>query len=202
MPLPEIIPVKYTEEEAEYVSIRPLVQQPFRSAELVDMIVRVTGKDASRVQQILRTGTVVFHAYRYWWPALESDEAEIRERLAKYPDPDTSRPFLAENCTEVILESGGPPAPHAVHFERAQASRKRLLRSRSFWDCLLDVARGTAPSYREYSYALRGDVYSAPLTRGHLAHLTICANRYATRAIAAKTGAFASASQIAYLCNR
>lgn len=202
MPLPEIISVKYTEEEAEYVSIRPLVQQQFRSAELVDMIVRVTGKDAARVQQILRTGTVVFHSYRYWWPALEPGEAEIRELLVKYPDADASRPFLAENCTEVILESGGPPAPHAVHFDRAQASRKRLLRSRSFWDCLLDVARGTSPAYREYSYALRADVYSAPLTREHLARLTVCAARYANRAIAAKAGALASASQIAFICPR
>jgi hypothetical protein len=202
MPLPEIIPVKYTEEEAEYVSIRPLVQQQFRCAELVDMIVRVTGKDAARVQQILRTGTIVFHAYRYWWPAVDPDEVQIREWLANYPDPDASRPFRAENCTEVILESGGPSAPHAVDFERAQASRKRFLRSRSFWDCLLDVARETQPAYREYSYARCGDVYSVPLTPEQVRRLTICASRYATRAMAAKAGAFASASQIAFLCAR
>ena len=60
MPLPEIIPVKYTEEEADYVSMRPLVRQNFRPAELVDMIVRVAGKDLGRVQQILRSGMWFF----------------------------------------------------------------------------------------------------------------------------------------------
>jgi hypothetical protein len=60
VPLPETIPVKYTEEEAEYVSIRPVVRQSFRAAELVDMVLAVTGKDLPRIQQILRSGTVVF----------------------------------------------------------------------------------------------------------------------------------------------
>ena len=53
MALPETIAVKYTEEEAEYLSMRPVVRQTFRAAELVDMIVRVSGKDSERVQQIL-----------------------------------------------------------------------------------------------------------------------------------------------------
>jgi hypothetical protein len=61
VPLPETIPVKYTEEEAEYLSMRPLVRQTFRLAELVDMVVSVTGKDPGRIQQILRSGTVVYH---------------------------------------------------------------------------------------------------------------------------------------------
>jgi hypothetical protein len=202
MPFPEIIPVKYTEEEAEYVSLRPLVQQQFRSAELVDMIVRVTGKDVARVRQILRTGTIVFHSYRYWWAGLDADEPQVRELLAKYPDPDSSRPFRFENCTEVILESSGPPGSHSLHFERKDASKKRFLRSRSFWDCLMGLAQETPPGYREYSYAFRADIYSAGLSREQIARLSIVANRYANRAIAIKAGAFASASQIVYACPR
>ena len=114
MPLPETIPVKYTEEEAEYVSIRPVVRQSFRAAELIDMILGVTGKDLSRIQQILRSGTVVFHSYRYWWEGFEADTAALNEILARYPDSfsenDASRSFRVERCAEAILESSGSPA--------------------------------------------------------------------------------------------
>ena len=47
MPLPETIPVRYTEEEAGYVTVRPLVRQTFRLDELLDMILSVAGKDAA-----------------------------------------------------------------------------------------------------------------------------------------------------------
>lgn len=63
MPLPETIPVRYTEEEADNFSIRPVKRQTFRLRELVDMILRVTGKDQARVQQILKSGTLVYHFF-------------------------------------------------------------------------------------------------------------------------------------------
>ena len=78
MALPETIPVRYTEEEAGYVSFRPVVRQTFRLNELLDMVLSVTGKDPERIQQILRSGTVVFHFYRYWWQGFEIAEAELR----------------------------------------------------------------------------------------------------------------------------
>jgi hypothetical protein len=53
VPLPETISVRFTEEEAEYVSIRPVRRQIFKLRELVDMILSVTGRDLPRVQQIL-----------------------------------------------------------------------------------------------------------------------------------------------------
>ena len=59
MPLPEQIPLRYTEEDAGFVSVRPVVKQTFQLHELVDMVVSVAGKEATRVQQIFRTGTVV-----------------------------------------------------------------------------------------------------------------------------------------------
>ncbi|MGB8541417.1 MAG: hypothetical protein WCD49_07240, partial [Candidatus Acidiferrales bacterium] len=110
VPLPETIPVKYTEEEAEYISMRPLVRQEFRSAELVDMIVQVSGKDPDRVRKILSAGTVVFHSFRYWWAGFEADAAALAEILKKYPDADPRRAFRADECTEVILESRDSPA--------------------------------------------------------------------------------------------
>lgn len=202
MPLPETIPVKYTEEEAEYVSIRPVVQQQFRGAELIDMILQVTGKDLPRIQQILRAGTIVFHSYRYWWQGFELDAPGLREILLKYPDPDFSRPFRAEDCAEVILESSGALASHSVRLRRNDARKKRFLRTRSFWDCLMDLSREVAPGYREYSYAARADLYSSPLERKQVARLALEAKRYGTRAVNAHLAVLPSISQIVYACPR
>ena len=41
------------------MSVRPVVRQTFRQDELLDMILRVTGKDVARVRQILRAGSIV-----------------------------------------------------------------------------------------------------------------------------------------------
>ena len=83
MALPQEIPVRYTEEEAGYVSFRPVVRQTFRVHELLDMVLSVTGKQPERIRQILRSGTVVFHFYRYWWEGFEAGEAELQALLAR-----------------------------------------------------------------------------------------------------------------------
>ncbi len=87
MALPETIAVRFTEEDAGYVTVRPVVKQSFRLAELADMVVSVTGKNAPRVQQIFRTGTVVYNGYRYWWDGFPSNENEITgtKSLACWP---------------------------------------------------------------------------------------------------------------------
>lgn len=202
MPLPQTIRVKYTEEEAEYVSIRPLVQQEFRGSELVDMVLSVTGKDPARIQQILRSGTIVFHSYRYWWQGFEADSPALEEILGRYPDPDASRPFRADDCREIILESSGSPPSHSIHLPRDASDKKRLLRSRSFWDCLLDFARASAPAYRDYSYALRGDIYDLPLSKQQIARLAADARRYATRALRPQLSVLPSITRVSFLCPR
>jgi hypothetical protein len=186
MPLPAQIPVKYSEDDAQFISIRPLVRQIFRPSELIDMIVSVTGKDPHRVRQILRSGTIVFNSYRYWWDAIDSAAPELAPLLSGYPDPDPSRPFRQENCTEVILESAGTPPRHTVRLHRTNAARKRLFRTRSLWDALLDLTREQAPTYREYSYAHHADIYAVPLTPAALASLTQQAAQYAPRPLAAQ----------------
>src|ERR1700747_2806304 len=82
MPLPESIPVRYSEGAAAYVSLRPAVRQTFRLHELLDMVLSVTGKDPARIRQILHSGSVVFHFYHYWWQGFyASEEAPLRRGL-------------------------------------------------------------------------------------------------------------------------
>jgi hypothetical protein len=202
VPLPDTIAVKYTEEEAESVSLRPVVRQTFRAAELVDMIVAVAGKDPQRIRQILRSGTIVFHSYRYWWQGFEADAATLSGILSRYPDADPSRAFRAADCTEVILESSGSPARHSLRLRREVAGRKRLFRARSFWNALTDLARDSAPAYREYSYALHADVYESRLSAPQLALLAREAARLAPHSLRAQLAILPSISQIVFVCPR
>ena len=202
VPLPDSIPVKYTEEEAEYLSVRPVVRQAFSSTELVDMVVSVAGKDLARVQKILSAGTVVFHSFRYWWTGFEADPAALRELLQKYPDADPSRAFRAEDCAEVILESSGTPPRHSLRIRRDEAGKRRLLRSRSFWDNLMNLARNAAPTYREYSYSQHGDIYALSLTPEQIARLAREATRSALRTLRADLAVLSAISQIVFVCTR
>ena len=163
MPLPETIPVRYTEEEAGYVSVRPLVQQIFRLHELADMVVRVTGKDAARVRQIFRAGTVVYNTYRYWWRGFEAAESELFTLLASFPEDDPARPFRQPDCAAVLLEYGGGVAQGQIEIAHEQASRKPFWRRHSFWDLLMP-REGTTPTYAGYSHARGGDLYRRALT--------------------------------------
>ena len=202
VPLPDSIPVKYTEEEAEYLSVRPVVRQTFSSTELVDMVVSVAGKDLARVQKILSAGTVVFHSFRYWWTGFEADPAALREILQKYPDADPSRAFRAEDCAEVILESSGTPPRHSLRIRRDEAGKRRLLHPRSLWDNLMNLARNAAPTYREYSYSQHGDIYALSLTPEQIARLAREATRSALRTLRADLAVLSAISQIVFVCTR
>jgi hypothetical protein len=206
MPLPDTVAVKYTEEEAEYVSMRPIVRQTFRGAELIDMILGVTGKDLARIQQILRSGTVVFHSYRYWWQGFEAEPDALELILAGYPEPDPSRTFRPEECTEAILESAGNPPRHSIHIRRNDASKRHLLRARSFWDALLVPARENPPAYRDYSYASRADVYSLALAPGQIVQLAAAVHlgprRLRAQLAVLSAAASSPIARITYLCPR
>ena len=206
MPLPETIPVKYTEEEAGHLSIRPVVRQTFRGVELVDMIVQVAGKDLRRLQQILRAGTIVFHSYRYWWDGFEADPAELQGILGTYPDAEPDRPFAPERCAEIILESSGSPPRHSLHINRDEASRKgglrALLGGGNFWDALLKLSADAKLHYKEYSYALRADVYSRALSVQEVTGLARDASRHAPRELRRELSGLPSISQIVFICPR
>ena len=159
MSLPETIAIRFTEEDAGYVTVRPVVRQTFRMAELTDMVLTVTGKNVARVQQIFRAGTVVYNGYRYWWDSFPAEPSEISALLAPYPEDDPSLPFRASGVTTVSLEMGGGSQRSLIEITREEASPKRLFQKRRPWEILLSATEKTAPRYEKYSHAQRADVY-------------------------------------------
>ena len=159
MPLPQQIPVRYAEDDAGYLSVRPVVKQTFRLNELADMVVSVVGKDTARVQKILRTGTVLYNGFRYWWEGLAADIPEIEDLLALFPDDDPSRPFAASQTTAVLLEIGGGVQRNVVEITRKEAAEKKLLAKASPWDVLISFAADSALRYEKYSHARHADQF-------------------------------------------
>ena len=202
MSLPETIPVRFTEEEAEYVSIRPVRRQIFKLRELVDMILSVTGRDLPRVQQILRTGTLVFHFYRYWWQGFETDAAELSAVLAEFPADDPSRAFRGDACEIMVLESA-VKGRQSLDVKKADANRKSLFASRSFWECLLSLADSSQEiKYGGYSFSRRADLYRVELNAEQSANLQRNAGKFASRALRRAVEAVGPVSRIVFVCPR
>lgn len=214
MPLPAQIPVKYTEEEAEYLSVRPVVRQTFQLAELVDMVLGVTGKDPARIQQILRAGTVVFNDYRYWWTGFDAVAEELAAVLAQFPDAGPARVFRAEECAAVVLagKSYQPVSGHVVipangiELSRAEAARKRMFgwmfSRKNFWDALMNVSSENAPAYLGYSYQRRADLYQVEIAPERAMALAREAEKLAPRSVRAYTTQIGAAARILFLCPR
>jgi len=201
MPFPDPIPVRFTEEDADNFTIRPVKRQTFRPHELLDMILRVTGKDPARVQQILHSGTIVYHFYRYWWQSLDLTVEDLAAALANFPSDDPSRPFRANECSAVTLESA-PSAHRSVEITRESAARKPLFSSASLWDRLMSLGASAAPQYSSYSFERSADVYHLALTPDTGAAIVRESARLAPRNLRAQLELLGPASRITFICPR
>ena len=136
------------------------MRQQLSLVELIDHILSVTGKDAARVREVLRQGTIVNGASRFRWEPLEATAEEIVTVLQLFPDARPDLPFSAVRCVRARLTGGRA----AIEIDREAASRRRWLKRRSFWDVLLETAARLIPIYQHYSYADRSDVYHCELS--------------------------------------
>ena len=202
MALPEAIAVRYTEEEAGYVTFRPVVRQTFRRDQLLDMILGVTGKDVARIRLILHSGTLVYNFYRYWWESLDASDAELAALLAPFPDSDPTRPFDPRACTLAVAESGDAKRHAPLELSRSALSHKGFLQRRSFWDALLAAAVAGPLTYQSYSYLHRGDVYRLDLTEAAAKQLSAAADSLAPRGQRQSLHAIAQAAHILFACPR
>ncbi|OFV95150.1 MAG: hypothetical protein A3H28_06450 [Acidobacteria bacterium RIFCSPLOWO2_02_FULL_61_28] len=156
---PTKIRVKLVSEAAEYVSITHVVQRDFSLTELVETMLPILGKDAPRIRQILRAGTLSTGEYRYRWEPLEVEERDLESLLGSLPGPEPSRAFQPDTCFLVRFRRG----PETLDLPRESASRKQLFARQSFWDGLLALAGDV--HYADYSHADRADVFALPLDR-------------------------------------
>lgn len=203
MSLPATIPVRYTEDEAEYVSLRPIVRQTFQLRELVEMILSVSGKDAARIQQLLAAGSVTYHGYRYWWDGFAADLGELQGLLASYPDSEPSRVFDVARCSAVIFEA--EKFREKVEVSREQGAAGKWYRKGNFWGVVEELARGAiraGPAYAGYSYEKRADLYESAIDGSAAARLADAARRYLARPSTGLLATMAKARRIVWICPR
>lgn len=159
MPLPERIRVKLSSEEGGAISLTRVVVQDLPLAELLDVLLAISGKDHHRIGDTLRRGSFVHRATRYRFDPLSFTPEELAASLKPYPDADPSRPCDFSRCEAIHLRG----AVHRVEILRAAGAKPRFLRRRSFWDELLALASTLHPVYVDYSYPARADRFTAAL---------------------------------------
>jgi len=171
MSLPDTVRVKLSSEAAEYVSITPVVVREMPLRELIEQMLGVTGKDESRIQDLLLRGALVSGASRFRWTGWQTDSESIRALLATFPDPDPARPFAPALCMRAVLRGSQYPVgiPHAIGSRQKLVAR--LLRRPTFWDHLMQIACSGEPRYLDYSYRERADVYQLSLSVPQLQRL-------------------------------
>lgn len=203
MSLPATIPVRYTEDEAEYVSLRPIVRQTFQLRELVEMILSVSGKDPQRIQKLLAAGSVTYHGYRYWWDGFDPDLDELQGVLASYPEAEPSRAFDVARCSAVIFEA--EKFREKVEVSREQGAAGKWYRRGNFWGLVEELATGAGgagPAYAGYSYEKRADLYESAIEGSAAARLVEAAKRYLARPSAGLLAMMAKARRIVWVCPR
>lgn len=183
MSAPEKIPVKYSEDLAQFAELRPVVRQVMTLGELVGLVLTSTGKHPRRIRAHLRSGTCVYNIYRYWWDSFEIDDATLNAVLAAFPDPDPTRPFRGGDCQWAKFYDARQPVPHSLTLEKQEAARRRWFRPQSFWNFLMDFADRQQPVYQDYSYYHRADLYRAALSGVDRARLRHESRRLAPRSV-------------------
>lgn len=202
MPLPELIPVRYSEDDAGYLSMRPVVNQTFLLNELADMVVSVVGKDPERVEQILRTGAVVYNGYRYWWDPIPAERAEVTTLVESFPDDNPLRSFDPASVTAVLFETGGGTQRNLIEIAIQEAKEKKLFAKSSPWALLLQAAAEEAPRYEKYSYARHADFFRLTLPFDRAQELFAAILKAAPRRLHSRLNALRRPSALTFVCPR
>jgi hypothetical protein len=202
VPLPETISVRYTEEEAGYVTVRPLVRQTFRLDELLDMILSVAGKDLRRVQQLLHSGTIVYHFYRYTWTGFDADESELAAALAKFPDADPARLFTPNLCTNAVFDGPGVNPRHLLDLVQDAASKRKIFSRQSFWQRLMEIASEEKPVYEKYSYSRRADLFRVTMDAENVLKIADAVEQLAPRKLRPALRVVNATACIYFVCPR
>ena len=202
MPLPQQVSVRYSDEDASYLSMRPVVKQTFQLHELTDLVVSVVGKDPVRVQQIFRTGSVIYNGYRYSWEPLVAGPSELETLLAKFPDDDPTRTFDPAHAVAVLFEIGGGTQRNIVEVTRKEAADKRLFAKISSWGLLLQQAAVIQPRYETYSHGRKADLFRLTLPFEQAQQLLAALLDAAPRALRHRWSTLRPPAALTFVCPR
>lgn len=154
----EPIRVKLVSEAAEYVSISQIMSKDFTLHELIGAMLPVVGRDAARIQQLLRVGGFSNGEYKFRWESREVDAAQVEQVLDTYPRSEPQRGFQASACVLIRFVR----EVEVLALPREAAEKTGLFGGESFWDGLVKLADGRL-RYAEYSFADQADVYRLEL---------------------------------------
>jgi hypothetical protein len=148
MAVPEKVQVRVMSDAAGFIEMTHVAHREVPFAEMLDLVVAVAGLDPARIVTLLKSGTAAVNAYRYRWPPLVLDAAELSPLLERFPRPQPERPFDAGRCLLAKIRAG----VETIELPRESAAR--------FWDVLMEVAQQRSPAYETYSYRDGADLYS------------------------------------------
>jgi hypothetical protein len=191
MALPQTVRVKLSSEAAESIALTPVVVQEMAVRDLVEHVLGITGKDETRIRDLLLRGTLVSGASRFRWAGLEAAEEEVRELLATFPDAEPQRSFAAVGCVRAILRGGR----QVIDIPREAGVRKGFFQRQSFWDTLMAMTIEGAAAYLGYSYRERADRYLREFSRAETERLRAACGKiqYSTLRDQVSTVAFTQA---------
>jgi hypothetical protein len=152
------IRVRISPEDAGGIGASPVVAQEVPLRTLVGWVVSVTGKDAARIEGILKRGSFVKSLSRIRWEPLAAGEA-LDRILAALPGDWPERPFAAEAVREVVVVAGRREFVIAGKIARG----KRWFRGKSFLQCWLESEQLPRPAYQRYDYEEKADRFAAPV---------------------------------------
>ena len=138
----------------------PVVRDVITTSELVGNILGLTGKDPTRIREILALGTFVNGPSRRRWKPFVTTEEELLGLLEKFPDIQPDRPFEAARCYLITIRG----QRSNVRLPRETANVRRWLRKASYWDILLETLENAQLLYENYSYSEHADIYSFGLS--------------------------------------
>lgn len=159
--LPATVRVRVMSDDAGYVDTTRVGHSEIPFAQLLDMMVAVSGLDPARICTMLRAGAATLRSHRYRWESIAATEAEIAPLLERFPKPDPSRAFDASRCLLARIRAG----IETIELPRDVAARSRRAQRQNFWDVLMGTATARGPQYDSYSYRDGSDLYTLDLTR-------------------------------------
>ena len=174
----------------------------FRLNELLDMILSVAGKDVARIRQLLHSGTIVYHFFRYSWVGFDANETELAAALSQFPDANPSRAFAPEACTNAVWDGAGANPRHLLDLGKAAASNRRIFHRQNFWDALMEITAEKNPVYQKYSYSRRADLYRLTLDAETISRISDAAHRLASGKLKSSLRVLSDAAGILFVCPR